>query len=735
MILRRLRIRRFKKFQDTTFAFVPGLNIIQGPNESGKTTVMEALFAALLVNPAQPQAGFADLTRPWGEQRLGELVLEFQVDDGSYLLRKDFEAGTALLQPQERKGAVDNLRDIQQQILDWMGLPSEAAVRSTAYVGQGELARLTDDRHLIGARLSKILSGGGAENVDAALRWIDERSQHPEPAAGKPSGAGDGRLQELVSQQQELERKEERARTLWSELRAATRQLEELERQIAMRTEQLQAAEQQAVLQRRLEDLEKELREHQDLLNRLEKHLNRLNSLETRLKSFTDQNQAALQALVTARRTAQNLGHALQTGRQQLEREEATLEQLGSGHQHARRRAGAGLVVSLLGAMAITLGFVLPQLRWSVPGWGTIAAGALLMVLGVQMRGRVGETQALYRRQEQRVLDLRKKVEAAHAQMEEAEKELRAKLASLGAESVEAVEQRFASYMDVARQQEEARLAVQQLLGGRTREKVVERMQEVEREVAEVRGRLHDVTASARATEATRDRLQRESQALQKEAAALGERKARIEGMLEGLLDRPEGTGVHRGAYRGAATTSGACRGDGGGAGLHAADARGGAQAVVLPGAGAAGTARRGVPQGGDAQRLPEGSAGRADVDAAGLGGSGPRLEGAGRPQPGHGRSAVSRAAAGSARGDLPGTHPAALPRRAFRVLRPAAGEGRPQPAGDRRPGAAGLPLHLLAARGSPRRPGHHSFGGISGRTRRAAIAAGGRALRRQISL
>src|SRR3989304_1774599 len=123
MILRRLRIRRFKKFQDTTFAFVPGLNIIQGPNESGKTTVMEALFAALLVNP---------------------------------------------LQPQERKGVVDNLRDIQQQILDWMGLPSEAAVRSTAYVGQGELARLTDDRHPIGARLSQILRGGGAANGDGA---------------------------------------------------------------------------------------------------------------------------------------------------------------------------------------------------------------------------------------------------------------------------------------------------------------------------------------------------------------------------------------------------------------------------------------------------------------------------------------------------------------------------------------------------------------------------------------
>src|SRR3989304_2601898 len=89
---------------------------------------------------------------------------------------------------------------------------------------RGDVWRPPDDRPLIGPRLSKILSGGGAENVDAALRWIDERSQHPEPVAGKPSGAGDGRLQELVSQQQELERQEERARTLWSELRAATRQ-------------------------------------------------------------------------------------------------------------------------------------------------------------------------------------------------------------------------------------------------------------------------------------------------------------------------------------------------------------------------------------------------------------------------------------------------------------------------------------------------------------------------------
>ncbi len=545
MILRRLRLRRFKKFQEATFTFVPGLNIFQGPNESGKTTLMDALFTALLVNPAQPPPGFADQVRPWGDQRLGELVLEFEVEDGPYLLRKDLEAGTALLQPQERRGAASNPREVQQRILDWMGLPSEVAVRSTAYVAQGELARISDDRHLIGARLARILSGGGAENVDAALRWIEERGHQPDASSEGRAAAGvEEQLQELVSQQQELERKEERARTLWGELRTVTRQLEEVERQIAARAEQFGAAEQQATLQRRLEDLERERREHEDLLDRLEKQSARLDTLEARLRSFSDQNQAALQALLAARRTAQNLQHGLTTGRQQLEREEAGLERVGSRHQRARRRASAGLTLSALGALAIAVGLLLSQARGIPAGWIAVVGGALFVVLGLQWRGRVGETQALYRRQELRVLDLRKKVEAATVQMEEAERELRAKLTSLEADSAEAVEQRFAAYMEVARQQEEARLAVQQLLSGRSREKVEERMQDVEREAAEVRALLADVTGGARAPDGTLDQLQRESQKLAGEAAALRERKARLEGMVEGLLDRPEGREV-----------------------------------------------------------------------------------------------------------------------------------------------------------------------------------------------
>ncbi len=46
MILRRLRVRRFKGIADQAFTFAPGLNVISGPNESGKSTLMNALTDA-----------------------------------------------------------------------------------------------------------------------------------------------------------------------------------------------------------------------------------------------------------------------------------------------------------------------------------------------------------------------------------------------------------------------------------------------------------------------------------------------------------------------------------------------------------------------------------------------------------------------------------------------------------------------------------------------------------------
>lgn len=45
--LAQLRIRNFRRIADATLNFRPGLNVIVGPNNIGKTAVVEALRALL----------------------------------------------------------------------------------------------------------------------------------------------------------------------------------------------------------------------------------------------------------------------------------------------------------------------------------------------------------------------------------------------------------------------------------------------------------------------------------------------------------------------------------------------------------------------------------------------------------------------------------------------------------------------------------------------------------------
>jgi len=42
-----LRLKNFRAYDDITFRFKPGVNVLIGPNAAGKTTVLEALSVAL----------------------------------------------------------------------------------------------------------------------------------------------------------------------------------------------------------------------------------------------------------------------------------------------------------------------------------------------------------------------------------------------------------------------------------------------------------------------------------------------------------------------------------------------------------------------------------------------------------------------------------------------------------------------------------------------------------------
>ncbi|MEI8254401.1 MAG: AAA family ATPase [Deltaproteobacteria bacterium] len=89
----RLVVESFQSIKGADIAFGPGLNILYGPNDLGKSTLAAALRAALLLPPTSTEAG---LFTPWHVDATPRVSLTFADDAGRYWkVNKGFGSGAA----------------------------------------------------------------------------------------------------------------------------------------------------------------------------------------------------------------------------------------------------------------------------------------------------------------------------------------------------------------------------------------------------------------------------------------------------------------------------------------------------------------------------------------------------------------------------------------------------------------------------------------------------------------
>ncbi|MDR7486066.1 MAG: AAA family ATPase [Armatimonadota bacterium] len=537
MTITQLRLRRFKKFADWSAAFAPGLTVVRGPNEAGKTTLMEALFEGLFRDPGRGEA--TARLRSWGEQRLGEITIDLQVRGVRYLLRKDLEAGTILLQSEDGRDRLESPRDVQRRLLEWIGLASEAAYRSTAFVAQGDIARVSEDRRLLSTHLSRILSGAGVETVQQALQWLaDQRTRLTAPPPGGRTLAE--RIADLRAQQTVLRQWDERMQRHRIELREVTRRLEDVEREAAERTELVRVAKWAADLQRREQALIEEEAATRDYLVRAESLLARLSALDADLAEFSTQQEALIAELFHARRQYLQLESNLRAAGQQAEREERTLEHLATRHHNAMRLGSLGWTLAGSGLIGVVGGgLIVALINFHWIGWALLGIGAVVLLIGMRYRGRISEAGADYRNQEQRVLELRRRIEVMQRQLAEAQEMVSTRLQAVGGGSLEDVERRFSRYMDLLREREEVRASLRQIRGADPRAALETRLKEIAEELASVRATMDTLPKAARkGPVAAAEQVEQQARALAAELQALRERRARLEGMLDELRDR-----------------------------------------------------------------------------------------------------------------------------------------------------------------------------------------------------
>ncbi|MET4576623.1 AAA family ATPase [Ottowia thiooxydans] len=222
MKLKRLRIEHFKRFRAPfeIDGFADGLNLFAAPNESGKSTVTEAIRAAFFERHRSTRV---EHLRPWGDSAATPTVdVEFEMDSKRYRLTKAFLGKKRCDLTIEGQAPLDGVvaEDHLAQLLGFKfpgkgaSAPEHMGIPGLLWIRQGtshELAQAVTFaadqlRQVLGESLGELTSSGG----DAVLQAVEaERNELLTPATGNPRGefaAALQRKQELASTLSSLER-------------------------------------------------------------------------------------------------------------------------------------------------------------------------------------------------------------------------------------------------------------------------------------------------------------------------------------------------------------------------------------------------------------------------------------------------------------------------------------------------------------------------------------------------
>ncbi len=339
-------LRRVRLHSDLKLSFDPGLTVIGGPNEAGKSTLVEALHKGLFLRATATGRGVEELrARRHGGQP--EVEIRFEAGGQCWQLRKRFSGASGTCHLSNDAGVALSGSAAEEALAQLLGVGQPVEGRRIAqlperwahlWVRQGEGGANplsgSGERYDLGRLVEQLQRRGGTEAFHSPLdRQVLERIN----AQLDISFTGTGRVRagsELAlvrHNDQEAQRRVHLAQTRCEEMEASMEQLHGL----LQRLEQIEGLERPALEQRqalahglrlkqaelepsrqRLHLLEATLQQYQALSSQRERQL----LDQRRLQGELDQATAALQRL-SAQQRERRESHALQLAQAKALRE------------------------------------------------------------------------------------------------------------------------------------------------------------------------------------------------------------------------------------------------------------------------------------------------------------------------------------------------------------------------------------------------------------------------------
>lgn len=209
MIIKEAKIRKFGKLENAQYQFSPQINVIYGPNESGKSTLMQFLKAMLFgleKTRVRKTLDTYNKYEPWDTPAYFYGSMIFETGNQEFLLERNFYH-------KERRVRLVNVRDGEELSVEYgdldmlLGNVSAAAYENTCCIGQEQLLPGRELGVLLEDERSNLAqTGSGAFQLSEALQELEQKRKNTEKKRKELEQQRLSKVRQLEVKQQVLER-------------------------------------------------------------------------------------------------------------------------------------------------------------------------------------------------------------------------------------------------------------------------------------------------------------------------------------------------------------------------------------------------------------------------------------------------------------------------------------------------------------------------------------------------
>lgn len=159
MFLKSICLKNFKKFKDKEIKFPADLTVVRGPNEQGKSTIVQGLIAGLFYD-ATKRPKYAEELRAYNSKDLYRIELNFELDGQDFCLSKDFEKKTVSLDNKTSGEKENDPAKIKQWLWQSGGYGDENIFKAIACVEQSDLSAIGRKPQALSQMLEDLMTSG-----------------------------------------------------------------------------------------------------------------------------------------------------------------------------------------------------------------------------------------------------------------------------------------------------------------------------------------------------------------------------------------------------------------------------------------------------------------------------------------------------------------------------------------------------------------------------------------------